>query len=257
LELTNKQTNKMTTLATYWSMTINNPDETDMVLVRNPNDKYVRILVWSPEEGADGTPHIQGWLRLQRNNSLAFVRKLYPRAHFRHILKDEYNENTQRYAQKDDKTSRGQHTISVNDPIPALDTTLYRVLERVLEDAGETIWANNWEDKDIIRSTKRIESTMVTEKSGLEKIFISNSYHKMKLQFWQEILVRLSRKKQEEQNVEIPVYNADDHTHEDGDDEEGGLRETSGEEDSSQLSEGEGSDDGEGSDEDSESSAGS
>lgn len=245
----------MTTLATYWSMTINNPDETDMVLIRNPNDRYVRHLAWSPEEGEDGTPHIQGWLRLQRNNSLAFVKKLYPRAHFRHILKDEYNENTNRYAQKDDATTRGQHHISLNDPIPNNDSTLYKVLERMVEGVRFEKWSCDWTDKDMLRRSERVECEMVEEVAGLEKVFVSAAYAKMKLRFWRNTVTRIVNAR-EAQRVSVPVINADDHTTEDGSVEEGGLREARRKEDESISSESEGSDDGEGSDEDSESSSG-
>ena len=96
---------------TYWSMTLNNPTDSEMVLIRNPNEKYIRQFVWTPEEGEEtGTPHIQGWLRLQRNQSLSFLKKLYPRAMFKGIEKDEYNENTHNYAQKNDGTERGHIT---------------------------------------------------------------------------------------------------------------------------------------------------
>jgi len=78
---------------TYWSMTLNNPTESEMVLVRNPNEKYIRQFVWTPEVGEkEGTPHIQGWIRMQRNVSKTVLIKLYPRASFRPIDKDQYNE---------------------------------------------------------------------------------------------------------------------------------------------------------------------
>lgn len=101
---------------TYWSMTLNNPTEADMVLIRNPNDRYVREFIWTQEVGEEGTPHIQAWVRLQRNQTLKFMTRLYPRAHFKPCSKDDHNQATHDYAQKEDDTTAGRHHIVINDP---------------------------------------------------------------------------------------------------------------------------------------------
>jgi len=196
----------MLELYTYWSFTLNNPTDSEMVLIKNPNPKYIREFVWTPEVGeANATPHIQGWIRLQRNNSKAFVIKLYPRAHFRGIAKDEYNENTYNYAQKQDTTTNGLHTINLNDPIPNADTQLYRVLrdtfDKIYPDMKE---ASMFPDKysvhhgirDLVKTlflkkTEEIELEMVEQKANLEKIFISPTYEKMKIKYWRQILTRI------------------------------------------------------------------
>lgn len=190
---------------TYWSVTINNPDENDYVLVRNPNPKYIRELVWTPEVGGEKqTPHIQAWVRLQRNQSMSFLSKLYPRGHFKHCDKDVYNENCHQYAQKNDETTAGNHHITLNDPLPANDTLLYQVLQRSFERLIETNKDLrdhfNYEGAyDVIQriclkqlDTTLTERLMVTEKSGLEKIFCSPAYDRMKQKFWKEILMRLN-----------------------------------------------------------------
>lgn len=196
----------MLELYTYWSFTLNNPTDAEMVLIKNPNEKYIREFVWTPEVGEkNGTPHIQGWIRLQRNNSKAFVIKLYPRASFRGIAKDEYNENTHSYAQKTDVTTNGLHTISLNDPIPNADTQLYRVLreayDRTYPDLHES--ANipettsplqeikNINQKIFMKLVEEIELEMVTQKANLEKIFVSPTYEKMKQKYWRQILIRI------------------------------------------------------------------
>lgn len=195
----------MLELYTYWSFTLNNPTEAEMVLVRNPNDKYIREFVWTPEEGEKGTPHIQGWIRLQRNNSKAFVIKLYPRAHFRGIAKDEYNENTHSYAQKTDVTTAGLHTITLNDPIPNADTQLYRVLresfDRQYPDQLESAMIperytvqhgiRDLQYSQFMKLTEEIELEQVTQKANLEKIFVSPTYEKMKRKYWRQILSRI------------------------------------------------------------------
>jgi len=192
---------------TYWSVTINNPDENDYLIVRNPNSKYIREMVWTPEVGGEeGTPHIQGWVRLQRNQSQAFMKKLYPRAHLKPCRKDDYNENCFRYAQKNDETTAGNHHIVLNDPLPASDTILYQVLERSWDWLVET--DKNIADflmhegvYDVIQRlnlkqlrTDATERIMISEKSGLEKIFVSPVYEKMKSKYWREILYRLKHK---------------------------------------------------------------
>lgn len=192
-------------------MTINNPDENDYLIVRNPNSKYVRELVWTQEVGEEGTEHIQAWLRLQRNQTLAFVKKIYPRGHFKHCDKDAYNENCHQYAQKNDDTTAGNHHITLNDPLPANDTLLYKVLEnawerllkrdeylldRVQHDGmkGE-LYGMGMSLKKL--NTDVIEREMVLEKSGLEKIFISPAYEKMKAKYWREILIRIYKYKED------------------------------------------------------------
>jgi len=192
---------------TYWSVTINNPDENDYLIMRNPNDKYIRSLVWTPEVGAEGTEHIQAWVRLQRNQSMAFVKKLYPRAHIKPTDKDMYNENSHQYAQKNDETTAGNHHITLNDPLPANDTLLYKVLDQAYDSLMSM--NKNWKDRhdhegpyDVIQSltlkqlgTDFVEREMIMERSGYEKIFVSPAYEKMKTKYWREILYRLKHNK--------------------------------------------------------------
>jgi len=207
---------------TYWSITINNPDENDYLIVRNPNPKYVREMVWTPEiGGAEGTPHIQGWIRLQRNQSQAFVKKIYPRAHIKPCRKDDYNENCHAYAQKNDETTAGNHHITLNDPLPANDTLLYKVLDAAAERAiqlhgsYQAMWAKYGPQMFMMPEitfkkleTDVIEREMITEKSGLEKIFISPVYEKMKSKYWREILFRTYTHKQDADDGAQKVANS-------------------------------------------------
>jgi len=196
----------MLELYTYWSFTLNNPTDSEMVLVRNPNQKYIREFVWTPEVGEKtSTPHIQGWLRLQRNNSKAFVIKLYPRASFRGIGKDEYNENTHAYAQKTDVTTNGLHTISLNDPIPNADTQLYKVLREAFDRSYPVLQEHANDPKtytiqlgirhlnrtEFFKCIEQVEGEYVEQRANLEKIFVSASYEKMKAKYWRQILTRI------------------------------------------------------------------
>lgn len=194
---------------TYWSMTLNNPDENDWLIVKNPNEKYIRSLVWTREVGEEGTEHIQAWVRLQRNNSLHFMKKLYPRGHFRFIDRDEYNENTQQYAQKEDGTTAGKHHITLHDPLPASDTLLYKVLDaafiwlcehdKKIQAEYDELAYRIFQDQPPLTlkmlDTPFFEKQMVCEKAGLEKIFCSPAYEKMKATYWRQILFRLYKEK--------------------------------------------------------------
>ena len=67
----------------FWGFTINNYTDTDVALVQQGYPDYMRELVYTFEKGEKtGTPHIQGWLKLQRQQRASFVSKLFPRAHF-------------------------------------------------------------------------------------------------------------------------------------------------------------------------------
>ena len=186
---------------TYWSITINNPDDNDMLIVRNPNDRYVRQFIWTPEEGASGTHHIQGWLRLQRNQTQKFVQKLYPRAHVKPCRKDEYNENTHNYAQKNDETTKGAHTISINDPLPSIETLVTDVMELCVQFRAESlnyktelIW--NYPDFDYIKKERPFaESELVRQKGPLyAKVFVSPVYERLWERFGQEIFTHIRNK---------------------------------------------------------------
>lgn len=120
--------------ATYWNVIINNPNESDWVIVRNPNEKYIRGVVWTREIGEEGTEHVQAWCRLFRNGTLALMKKLYPRAHMKIITKDEYNERSHDYAQKEDATTAGNHHIYNNELPPDARRLLYLVIEKAIDE---------------------------------------------------------------------------------------------------------------------------
>ena len=105
-------------------MVINNPTENDYAIVLRGYPDHVRELVWTREVGEGGTEHIQAYVKLQRQQRMSFIKKLFPRGHFKPITRDEYAHNTIVYTQKDDATTAGQHRQTFNDPIPNADTLL-------------------------------------------------------------------------------------------------------------------------------------
>jgi len=198
----------MTTLATCWSFTINNPDENDYVLVRNPNEQYIREIVWTPEQAE--TPHIQGWLKLMRQQRLSFVRKLYPRAHWTPITNDVYNLNSRNYAQKDDDTTQGRHTTTVNPVVPDSIGFLTQLIGEYVEDSPE---GEDLEDCGKISTyLNTAERNHIADKPYLCKLVLSPIYARAKKLYWKEILAN-----------RIQHYDADD-------DEREGSRETSDDE---------------------------
>jgi len=186
---------------TYWSITINNPTEADYLIARNPNEKYVRQFVWTPEEGeATGTPHIQGWLRCQRNMTRSAVTKLYPRAHLKPCDKDEYNERVHQYAQKDDPTTRGPHMITLNDPLPSVERMLPEIYQFsfdnwVEEHAGRRkldLVSNleNFSYQDIRKWRPVAESSLVRQRGPMyAKVFVSPIFEKLIKKFGEELFL--------------------------------------------------------------------
>lgn len=141
---------------------------------------------------------------MQRNVGLTVMKKMYPRGHFRFIDRDEFLQNSIHYAQKNDETTQGKHIITLNDPLPSADTILYKVVERGFDNIFPILkrQANDPKTYRIEHALRdlptkmfhfelgRVENDMVCEKAGLEKIFISPTYERMKQKFWKQILVR-------------------------------------------------------------------
>lgn len=190
----------MTTLATCWSMTINNPDENDFVLVRQYNGEYIRVLIWTLEEGEDGTPHIQAYVKLMKQQRMSFIKKLFPRGHFKSITADEYNRNCRDYAQKDDDTTRGAHVITYNEAIPdvvqflrkmiqeSIDTELSReIMPDTVKDWMETYY----DSKDILRYLDVVERKAVANRPSVAKFLVSPTYTRVKKLYLREITLNI------------------------------------------------------------------
>jgi hypothetical protein len=187
--------------ATFWALTINNPDENDYAIIRQGYPDYVRSLIHTTEVGHDGTPHIQGWMKLQRQQRLSFVKKLFPRAHFTPLTQAEHELNTRRYVQKEDETTAGAHTQTHNTPIPDAVTLLERYCQRykdkIFEVADdETDNTNRYADA-LIRMSSDIgalrryiteqERNDVTQKPSIAKLLVSPMYSKIKKEFLAQI----------------------------------------------------------------------
>jgi len=202
----------MTTLSTQWSMVINNPTETDYALVTRGYPDYVREMVWTREIGENGTEHIQAYVKLQRQQRMSFIKKLFPRGHFKAITRDEYSLNTKEYAQKDDETTAGAHRQVYNEPIPAADTLLYRLVEEALKMSATwltKLWEENTstlphpsdplspfalDGETWIRFTEtltKVEHATVRLQPRIEKILVSAQYKSIKREWLKDIAMRI------------------------------------------------------------------
>lgn len=206
-------------------MTINNPSEEMMVLVRNPNQDYIRQLIWTAEEGEEGTPHIQAYLKLIKQQRMSFVKKLYPSGHFQPISAAEYQRNCVDYAQKEDETTVGAHVNTLADTIADPVYLLNRLIREILDqsipsidpdnnlDAIKIFWALNKDLKGEGRFNKRFalcvqeeEVLLVQQRPSVAKLLVSAQYNKIK----------------EDYMLPIVKYNIDKYIqHRDADDNEG------------------------------------
>lgn len=68
-------------LAKNWTFTLNNYDEEELAHVNQLHPLKVSYLCHGKEVGAEGTPHLQGYLQLPNKLRLSGLKKLIPRAH--------------------------------------------------------------------------------------------------------------------------------------------------------------------------------
>jgi len=174
----------------FWGMVINNPDETDLALVRQGYPDYLRQLVYTHEVGEGGTPHIQAYLKLYRQQRLSYVKKLFPCGNFKALLADEYKLNAQRYAQKLDATAASPAFINNNpfpDPVVELTSVCEAAMKNFMPDMD---WAN-YKENDFLYALKQEEFHRVSEKPVLAKFYVSATYKSVKKDFWRAILINI------------------------------------------------------------------
>jgi len=178
-------------------MTLNNPDENEMVLIRNPNSEYIRQLIWTLEEGEEGTPHVQAYVKLMKQQRQSFIKKLYPRAHFRSITSDEYKHNCHDYAQKNDDTTVGAHVITYNEQIPDVVQFLRKMLEEACgcdpsndnQPDNAEAWMSHWyRPNEILTRCLAVEKRAVAARPTVAKLLVSPTYTRVKKLYMREIV---------------------------------------------------------------------
>jgi len=227
----------------FWGMTINNYDATDLAMVRNGYPDYLREIVHTLEVGEEGTPHIQAWIKLQRQQRLSFVKKLFPRGHFKPLTSDLYVANTKEYAQKLDDTADGAAVHRFNDPMNTIESVMRKVIRRMYDEYSDV------EDIDVAQ--RIVQKAMVVEDYKYAKIFVSSTYKQMWKDYGNEMYKCLFAQFEKE-NEHTHTHTHDDEKFSvaegiqdgedtDGEDEEGTGSEE-GEEDDEDYEDGESSD---------------
>lgn len=91
-----------------WAFTLNNYNEQELAMIRSMPE-FIKQCIWELEKGEDeGTPHVQGWIKLKSQQRLSYLRNHYlARAHYTGMTSDEWNQNMKAYVQKQDATAVG------------------------------------------------------------------------------------------------------------------------------------------------------
>jgi len=177
----------------FWGMVINNYDATDLALVQQGYPDFVRQIVYTLEVGGEkGTPHIQAYVRLHRQQRMSYMRKLFPGASdFKALTSDEYKLNAQRYAQKLDETAASPAVIS-NNPFPDPVVELVSVIEEAFKspDLNEfywdrpTAWAGGQPEEHILLQwIESVEFRRVRKSPRLAKFYVGSTYKSVKKQY--------------------------------------------------------------------------
>lgn len=118
--------------SSHWCFTINNPNETDYSQLNFEQWNCVKEAVYNLEYGAEGTPHLQGYIGLHRHKTLAWMKRKLTRAHLEkrkgsreqaiiYCLKDckpEETELTIEYSTSDETASTS--SLALPNPFPVL-----------------------------------------------------------------------------------------------------------------------------------------
>jgi len=173
-------------MTAFWGMVINNYDETDLALVQQGYPDYIRQLVYTLEQGESGTPHIQAYIKLYRQQRLSYVKRLFPRGNFQALMAEDYKLNAQRYAQKLDVTARSPAVIT-NNPFPDPVTELTSVVEAAFKNFGDGSPPCGTRDSVFFHMAAQEERARVVEKPALAKFYVSATYKSIKRGFWRSI----------------------------------------------------------------------
>jgi len=93
----------MNSIAKNWAFTINNYNETNIDSLQNLfSEGRVRYIVYGREIGENGTPHLQGYLQLEKKTRFKQVKELLPRgAHLDQEYQNSSPQNNRIYCTKD------------------------------------------------------------------------------------------------------------------------------------------------------------
>ena len=228
-----------TSLATTWGFVINNPDENDYLIVRQGYPDYVRSLVHTTEVGKGGTEHIQGYLKLQKQQRMSFVKKLFPKANLTPLTKDEYEFNTKQYVQKNDETTAGPHIQQFNPPTPDAVQLLKDIMEQYVVKVSA--------EYDPLKCRSHYmeqERALVEKEPNNAKLIISAQYQKIKNTFLKQIYENIIYKHTDRNENYAAEDEEDDEEASDEESEDGSQSDQASESGSEESSEGSATDEG-------------
>jgi len=200
---------KQQMMTAFWGMVINNYTETHLALLRQGYPDHLKQLVYTLEKGESGTPHVQAYLRLFRQQRISYVKKLFPGANFQALTSDEYILNAQAYAQKLDETAEGAASIT-NNQIPDPVTELLSVIRDVYSTYANDNTAVTWRMmhyRDMASYKTVIERLRVTDRPSLAKFYVSPIYNKVWSTFGQQLMFHVC---EEQKRAETETHT---HTH--------------------------------------------
>jgi len=205
---------------THWRMTINNYDETDLALVQQGYPDHIRQLVYTLEEGEEGTPHIQAFIKMKRDCRLSHMKKLFPRGNFGAMDSSEWKLNQQRYAQKLDETATSPAVITNWDPLLSIEGVLKDVCRKMYDEFQTRQYkkVGHPTNTEFFWVRDSVQREMVGQNDyKYAKVFVSATYKAMWKEYGRLIYHNLEptfRRAEEESHVEIPV-STHTHTHTD------------------------------------------
>jgi len=104
-----------------WFFTLNNPINNDVPSNWKPDVIYA---VWQLESGANGTPHLQGYIRLRKRGTLYTLKKLEPSAHWE--TRKGSHEQAKAYCTKEETRQEGPWSYG-REPKPGTRSDLLLV----------------------------------------------------------------------------------------------------------------------------------
>lgn len=112
-----------------WVFTLNNPTSHAIAW---PDDK-VRYAVWQREVGAEGTPHLQGYMEFHRNQAFSACKKILPTAHWE--PRQGTRDQARAYAMKEETREEGPWELGTWETEQGKRSDLEAVAERLKQGA--------------------------------------------------------------------------------------------------------------------------
>jgi len=161
---------------THWGMTINNYTDTDLALLHQGYPDHIRQIIYTLEEGKEGTPHVQAFIKMKRDCRWKHMMKLFPRGYFVALTSSEFKLNTANYAQKLDDTARGPATITNGDPLHTIEG-IVRVIALAMVEWYHCEGNENSTEWEAVRRV--CEADAVKKDYTMAKVFVSATYKAM------------------------------------------------------------------------------